>query len=106
VLLKFLIAPGILPGCVWRKRANGERYPLGVGRDNATLPESTPSRANCLKTRRVSPVGARCVSPPMDGRMPDTTGAEAYLTSEPGAATKVDWLLHLELVTCETPLRF
>src|SRR5918994_3353861 len=46
--------------------ANGLRYPLvgGIGhhpgalpgRDNATLAEPSPSRANCLKTRRVPQV--------------------------------------------------
>jgi len=46
-------------------RANGWRYPLvcldrldnQAGRDNAVLPEPTPSHANCLKTRRLPPVG-------------------------------------------------
>src|SRR5512138_3184425 len=28
-----------------------------AGRGNATLPEPTPSHANCLKTRRLPPVG-------------------------------------------------
>jgi len=28
-----------------------------AGRDNATLPEPAPSHANCLKTRRLPPVG-------------------------------------------------
>src|SRR5688500_17967840 len=32
-----------------------------AGRDNITLPESTPSHANCLKTRRLPPVG--CIIP-------------------------------------------
>lgn len=32
-----------------------------AGRDNAILTESTPSHENGLKTRRLPPVGARCV---------------------------------------------
>jgi hypothetical protein len=33
-----------------------------AGRENATLPEPTSSRANCLKTRRLPPPWPRCFS--------------------------------------------
>jgi len=36
---------------------NGWRYPLVAGRDNASLTETTSSHVNCLKTRRLPPVG-------------------------------------------------
>jgi hypothetical protein len=46
-----------------------------AGRDNAALTESTSSRENCLKTRRVPPVGCtsgereRSLSPKKQGAM-------------------------------------
>src|SRR5512145_952970 len=47
----------VIVSCFGAKPPNGSRYPLGVGRDNATLTEPASSHANCLKTRRLPPVG-------------------------------------------------
>jgi hypothetical protein len=57
-----LLTRAILHGIHGIQQYSTRRPTAGVtrwwaGRDNATLTEPTPSHANCLKTRRLPPVG-------------------------------------------------
>ncbi len=51
----YVLAPKSLPILAKHPTACVTRW--WAGRENATLPEPTPSHTNCLKTRRLPPVG-------------------------------------------------